>query len=69
MADSPGYPGTPRWAKVFGIIAMVVILLFVVRVVTVGGEHARPSRSDVSGGRTAPSSVTDGHEPAKGRHR
>ena len=36
LADSPSYPdsednvGTPRWVKVFGIIAVVLILLFVI---------------------------------------
>ena len=35
MADPPQYPDsephtTPRWVKVFGIIALVVVLLFVV---------------------------------------
>ena len=30
MADSPPYPGTPRWVKVFGIIFGVLVLLFVI---------------------------------------
>lgn len=30
MADVPPYPGAPRWVKVFGLIAVVVITLFVV---------------------------------------
>ena len=28
MADRPPYPGTPRWVKVSGIIALVLVLLF-----------------------------------------
>ena len=40
MADVPPYPGTPRWVKVFGIIVLVVILLFVVLLLTRGpGGH------------------------------
>jgi len=36
--ESP--PGTPRWVKVFGIIALVVVLLFVIVVFTsIGGPH------------------------------
>jgi hypothetical protein len=34
-ADRP--PGTPRWVKVFGIIVIVVVLLFVAMLV-IGGE-------------------------------
>ena len=30
MVDPPPYPGTPRWVKVFGIIALVLVLLFVI---------------------------------------
>jgi len=28
MADSAGYPGTPRRVKVFGIIALILALAF-----------------------------------------
>jgi hypothetical protein len=58
MADPPAYPdsngdtgggpqrgsdtGTPRWVKVFGIIAAVVILLFGILLLT-RGPH-RPGR-------------------------
>jgi hypothetical protein len=51
--------GTPRWVKVFGAIALVVIMLFVVVVLVGGGEHG-PGRhtpgggSDPSGGHTGP---------------
>ena len=37
----PAYPGTPRWVKVFGIIAIGLILLIVIIVFTgVGGPHS-----------------------------
>jgi hypothetical protein len=40
MADSPPYPGTPRWVKVSGIIAIALVLfvLFVL-VAGAGGPH------------------------------
>jgi hypothetical protein len=50
--------GTPRWVKVFGVVALVVVLLFVVLILTGrGGEHG-PGRhapaSDTGGGHTGP---------------
>ncbi len=52
MADLPPYPDstgdidssvTPRWVKVFGIIALVVILLFVILMLA-GGHNPSMSR-------------------------
>jgi hypothetical protein len=77
MADPPrdsdpnGYTGTPRWVKVFGIVVVVLVLLFVVLKLTgIGGEHgpARHMSSGDTGGHTLPSSVTKpggvaGHTP------
>jgi hypothetical protein len=31
--------GTPRWVKVFGLIALVVLVLFVVVLLVGGGKH------------------------------
>ncbi|HYF95859.1 MAG TPA: hypothetical protein VD969_26880 [Symbiobacteriaceae bacterium] len=43
MGDQPDRPsntGTPRWVKIFGIILIVLALLFVImRLTGVGGEH------------------------------
>jgi hypothetical protein len=41
--DSGGYPGTPRWVKVFGIIVIVLVLVFVVVHLMGGGlgDHSR----------------------------
>lgn len=45
--------GTPRWVKVFGIVVLVLVLLFVVVQVTgVGGphgpgRHALPAAADM----------------------
>jgi hypothetical protein len=40
MADPPPYPGTPRWVKVFGVIAIVLALFVLFVLLTgVGGPH------------------------------
>lgn len=44
LAHLPPYPGTPRWAKVFGIIALVVALLFVILMITRGPGGHGPGR-------------------------
>jgi ABC-type transporter Mla subunit MlaD len=52
---------TPRWVKVFGIVALVVVLAFVVLVLTGrGGDHG-PGRHTLSGdaGGHAPPSVRE----------
>ena len=33
-----GHPGVPRWVKVFALIALAVLLVFVVAML-LGGEH------------------------------
>jgi hypothetical protein len=44
MGDPLPYPGTPRWVKVSGLIAVVVFALLAVVIVTgIGGPHG-PSR-------------------------
>ncbi len=51
--------GTPRWVKVFGIIALVVVLLFVILLFTRGpvGDHGpdRHTSSGDNGGQMLPS--------------
>ena len=40
LADRAPYPGTPRWVKVSGIIAIVLALLVAIILITgVGGGH------------------------------
>ena len=41
-------PGTPRWVKVFALIALIVLLLVVIVMVAGGGTHG-PSRHMPSG--------------------
>jgi hypothetical protein len=58
MADLPPY-STPRWVKVFGIIVIVLVLLFVVVLVTgLGGEHG-PGRHMPSSDAPPPSVIQD----------
>jgi hypothetical protein len=61
--------GTPRWVKVFGIVALLVVLVFVILVVTGrGGEHG-PGRHSPSGDRGGTtSSVPESHAPPAGGH-
>ena len=37
MADSPAYPGTPRWVKVLGLISVALVVVFVVLHLAGGG--------------------------------
>ena len=59
MANQPPYPGTPRWVKVFGIIVIVVILLFVIMLFT-KGPH-RPGLHTSFGGLGGLTSSEGGH--------
>jgi hypothetical protein len=65
MADLPPYPGTPRWVKVFGIIAIGLVLLVVILLLTGGlgrhgpGRHMGPG----GGGSPTPSSSVTEHRP------
>ena len=71
MAESPPYrdgddtgvepalgstTGAPRWVKVFGVIALVLVLLVVVLLLTGGGSHGpgRHTASSDVGGQTPP---------------
>ena len=66
--------GTPRWVKVFGVIAVVLVLLVGIMLLT-GGNHGpgRHTGSGNAGGQAAPSNVTEsggagGHQPPAGGH-
>ncbi len=62
------YTGTPQWVKVFGITALIVVLLIVILMFTgVGGEHG-PSRhapASVTQDQTPPADLS-GHTPPEG---
>jgi hypothetical protein len=49
MADLPPYPGAPRWVKISGIIAGLLVLLVVVLLLAGGGQHG-PGRHMASEG-------------------
>jgi hypothetical protein len=42
-------PGIPRWVKVFGIVALVLVLLVIIMLFVSGGSHG-PGRHIPSGG-------------------
>jgi hypothetical protein len=69
MADPPPDTGTPRWVKVFGIIALVVVLLVVVATF-IGGEHGpgRHTQTGDAGGQGPSSGVVEAHVPLEGSH-
>lgn len=57
--DRGSSSGTPRWVKVFVIIGLVVVLLFLVAKLTgLGGDHG-PGRH--GGGGDTPSTVIEEH--------
>ena len=67
-ADPPPYPGTSRWVKVFGIIALVVVLLFVILLFTRGPGGHGPGRHTQAAaiGHAPPSGVN--HTRPEGGH-
>jgi hypothetical protein len=68
MAGPPLYPGTPRWVKVFGIVAVALVLLGVISFLTGHGPPGRHLPSGNLGGDTPPSRITEGRTPAAGGH-
>jgi hypothetical protein len=80
--DPPHYPDTgndtarrpsptsraPRWVKVCGVIALVVIVLVLILAIFGGGRHGparHTSSTDLEGQRPI-SSVVEGHTPPRG---
>lgn len=57
MADLPPYPGAPRWVKVFGIIAAIVVLLFLILLLA-RGPHGPGRHTGGGHGATASHGVT-----------
>lgn len=53
MAEPPPYPGAPRWVKVFGLIAIILVLLLAVLMFTrgPGGRGHGPQLHTPSSGR------------------
>lgn len=71
-----GPPATPRWVKVSGVVAVIVIALVAVMLATGGpGEHGPGRHSGGDGDRppagipkdhVPPSDLPEGHEPPPG---
>jgi ABC-type cobalt transport system substrate-binding protein len=66
-------PSTPRWVKVCGIIAIVLVLLFIIKIFISGGEHG-PGRH-MQGGEPIKqeepreqAQTSGGYEPPGGSH-
>ncbi len=59
--DRGSRPGTPRWVKVFAVIAVVVILVFVVLLLT-GSDHG-PARHTGPGDGKGHRPPAAGHAP------
>ena len=58
--DRGSITGAPRWVKVFGVIALVLVAVVVVVAVVGGGEHG-PGRHMPGGGSDTPSDTPGGH--------
>ncbi len=57
-SDRGSISGTPRWVKVFGLVALAVVLAFVILLLTGGGAGHGPSRhaqSDAGAAASSPS--------------
>ena len=65
MANRPPYPGTPRWVKVFGISAIVLVLLVALMLLSGHGPGRHTSSGD-AGGQVPPSSFMEAHAPPGG---
>jgi hypothetical protein len=67
--DRSSPSGTPRWVKVFGIIALVVVLLFVISLLA-GVRHGPGlhTPSGHAGGQTPPSSTIVDYTSPEGGH-
>ena len=65
MANRPPYPGTPRWVKAFGIVAIVLVLLVAIMLLSGHGPGRHTSSGD-AGSRVVLSGVMNGHAPAEG---
>ena len=52
-----GYPGTPRWVKLSGIVVLILVLLVVGAMVALGGQHG-PGRHLPAGAPGGPGSET-----------
>lgn len=63
--DRRSNPSTPRWVKAFGIVVLILILLFATLQFTgIGGSHGPGNHAPSSD--TQPSNRTEDHIPPEG---
>ena len=55
MNELPPHPGTPRWVKVFAIVALIVLIVFVIVHLAGGGFRGHGPSSTVTEHRSYPS--------------
>lgn len=71
MADSPRYPGIPRWVKVSGTIAIALAILFILLqlggVIGHHGPGCHGGSGDAPSGKTPPG-AHGGHAPREDGH-
>ena len=48
MPELPPHPGAPRWVKVFGIVGLILLLVFVVLHLTGRGFRGHGAHSTVT---------------------
>jgi hypothetical protein len=65
VGGEPGPTGTPRWVKVFGVVALVLVLIVIVGLVTGGHGPSRHMPSGDAG--TSPGSAPPDHKPPGGK--
>jgi hypothetical protein len=65
MANRPPYPGTPRWVKAFGIVAIVLVVLVAIMLLSGHGPGRHTSSGD-AGGQVPSSSFTEAHARPEG---
>ena len=65
-APAASQSGTPRWVKVAGVIALVVLVMLVVALLS-GGKHGPGRHALDTGARPAPAFATVADHPAAAR--
>ena len=61
----PPYPGTPRWVKAFGILAIILVVLVAIMLLSGHGPGCHTSSGD-AGGQVPPSSFMEAQAPPEG---
>ena len=67
VGAGPVPTGTPRWVKVFGVVALVLVLIVIVGLVTSPGGHGPSRHMPWGDARTPPRSAPPDHKPPGGK--